>query len=137
MARKVIDYTIETEGRDKGKVFQITEMSAAQAERWALRAFQAMAKGGVDVPDLIGAGMAEFAIAGIRGLSYASYHEVEPLLAEMMACVRIKPDANNPSVVRDLIETDIEELKTRLDLRAEWLNLHTGFLQAGDPSTSA
>ncbi len=38
MARKEIFYTVEDKGRDHGKVFYIREMSATQAEWWAIRA---------------------------------------------------------------------------------------------------
>ena len=36
MARNVVNYTA-TDGRDKGKVFLLTEMSARQGEEWAMR----------------------------------------------------------------------------------------------------
>ena len=35
--RKETFVTIETEGRDQGKVYKITEMPAAQAEWWGTR----------------------------------------------------------------------------------------------------
>lgn len=133
--RKTVDYTVEIEGRDKGKTFQITEMSAAQAERWALRAFQALAKGGVDLGEVMGLGMQGLAMAGLRAFTYLPFHEADPLLAEMMTCVRIKPDKKHPGIVRELVDEDIEEIGTRLRIRAEVLKLHTDFLQAGGLST--
>ena len=137
MARKVIDYTVADAGRDKDKVFQLTEMPAAQAERWAMRAFQALARSGTDLGDLALMGMQGLAQAGLRAFAFLPFHEAEPLLAEMMDCVRIKPDPRNASVVRLLVDDDIEEVSTRLKLRAEVLKLHTDFSLAGGPSTSA
>ena len=133
--RKVIDYTVADQGRDSGKVFQITEMSAAQAERWALRAFQALARGGVDLGDMMNGGMQALASAGLKAFAFLPFHEAEPLLAEMIECVRYKPDHAHPNVVRTLIDDDIEEISTRLTLRAEVLKLHTDFLKAASPST--
>ena len=54
----------------------------------------------------------------------------------MFACVKIKPDAAHRNVVRDLVDDDIEEISTRLTLRAEVMKLHTDFLRAGGPQTS-
>ena len=134
--RKVMDYMVEAEGRDKGKVFQLTEMSAAQAERWALRAFQALARAGVDLGVVMGGGMQGLASAGLRAFAFLPFHEADPLLSEMFACVKIKPDAAHRNVVRDLVDDDIEEISTRLTLRAEVMKLHTDFLRAGGPQTS-
>ncbi len=132
--RKVIDYTVTDEGRDLGKVFQLTEMPAAQAERWALRAFQALARAGVDIGDVMGGSMETLARAGFQAFAFLPFHEADPLLSEMFACVKAKPNAN---AVRDLVDDDIEEIGTRMKLRAEVLKLHTGFLRAGGPQTSA
>ena len=132
-----MDYTVEAEGRDRGKVFQITEMPAAQAERWAMRAFQALARAGVDLGDVMGMGMQGVAQAGLRAFAFLPFHEAEPLLAEMMSCVRAKPDRSHGNVVRELVDEDTEEVATRLTLRMEVLKLHTDFLRADGPSTSA
>lgn len=104
-------------------------MSAAKAERWATRALLAVARSGVDMPDgAAEAGMATLAVIGLRALSFISFEEAEPLLDEMMECVQIIPDPEkNPNFVRQLVEDDIEEVSTRLYLRAEVFELHTGF----------
>jgi hypothetical protein len=128
MARKEITITIEDSGRDQGKVFLIKEMAASQAEKWAARAFLALAKSGVDIPDDIeNAGLAGIAALGVKALSGMTFAEAEPLLDEMMACVSIIPDPKRPSVTRHLIEDDIEEIKTRLKLRAEVFKIHFDF----------
>lgn len=61
----------------------------------------------------------------------------EPLLEEMWACVQIMPDSSKPHVVRNLIEQDIEEIATRIKLRAEVWKLHVDFLKAVAPSISS
>src|SRR5690242_21778037 len=48
--RKTLRYTVAEEGRDKGKTYLLTEMSASQAEMWAARAFLAMANNGIEIP---------------------------------------------------------------------------------------
>lgn len=133
MARKTATVLIEDAGRDQGKTFLIREMSAHRAERWATRALMALAKAGVQVPDdLAGAGLAGIAAIGMQALGSLSFADAEPLLDEMMACVSVVP---SPNVVRPLIEDDIEEVLTRLKLRVEVFNLHTGFSLAASPPT--
>ena len=81
-------------------------------------------------------GMAGMAEVGIKALSGLKWEVAEPLLAEMWQCVQIMPDPSKPHVVRNLIEEDIEEISTRVKLRAEVWKLHTGFLKAVAPSIS-
>jgi len=138
MARKVVNFTADDEGRDKGKTFVITEMSASQCENWALRAILALTAGGVEVPEgFERLGMAGMAELGIRALAGLKFDLAKPLLDEMLGCVSIMPDASRPHVVRPLIDEDIEEVMTRVRLRAEVWKLHTDFLQAVAPSNTA
>ena len=128
MARKVMTYTVPHEGRDKGKVFVITEMPATQAEKWAARAFFAMAKSDMEIPDDISStGMAGIAALGVRAFGRMDFHDAEPLLDEMFQCVKFMPDPMKPEVVRGLIEDDIEEVRTRYELRKETIKLHINF----------
>ena len=124
--RKTAKVTIDAAGRDKGKVFILTEMPVSRIEKWATRAILALAKAGVEVPDM-GGGLASIAAAGIMSLAKLSFDDAEPLMDEMMTCVTIMPDPKRPSVTRTLVEDDIEELGTRIRLRTEVLNLHMGF----------
>jgi len=134
MARKKSTVTIDAEGRDKGKVFVITELSAYAAEEWAGRALFAMLNAGVEIPDNIaGAGLAGVAALGLGSLTKLSFDAAKPLLDEMMACVQIQP---SPKVVRALIDDDIEEVSTLLTLRKEVFNLHLSFFTAGAAPTS-
>lgn len=137
MARQTANYTVTDDGRDRGKVFVITEMPASKAESWAMRALLALMAGGVEVPDgFERMGMAGMAEVGLRALTGLKWEVAEPLLAEMWGCVQIMPDPSKPHVVRALIEEDIEEVVTRIKLRAEVWKLHTDFLKAVAPSIS-
>ena len=131
MARNTANYTVTDEGRDQGKVFVLTEMPASRAESWAMRALLALMAGGVEVPPGFDRmGMAAMAEMGIKALVGLKWEVAEPLLAEMWSCVQIMPDPTKPHVIRNLIEDDIEEITTRIKLRAEVWKLHTGFLKA-------
>jgi hypothetical protein len=134
MGRKTRTIVIESEGRDQGKMFTITEMSPSQSEKWAFRALLALAKSGVEVPDDIAtSGLAGVAALGIKAFSGLRFEDAEPLLDEMFAMVSFIPDASRPAVKRGfggvgpLIDDDIEEIKTRLTLRKELFALHTDF----------
>ncbi|AWQ48037.1 hypothetical protein I5Q01_02690 [Serratia ureilytica] len=128
MARKETFITIDAAGRDQGKVFYIKEMSASQAEWWALRALMAMGRGGVEIPDnLRSMGIAAMAVEGLKAISKIPPDEAKPLLDELMTCVQAVPNPADKTVVRPLIEADIDEVATRLHLRAEVFKLHVDF----------
>lgn len=136
MGRRSKTVTIETREnyRDSGKVFVLTEMPAMKAERWAIRALLALSKSGVDIPeDVQSAGVAGVAVMGLRALGNLNFADAEPLLDEMMGCIKISP---SPNVIRELIPDDIEEVETLLRLRAEVFTLHTGFSVAGNQLAS-
>ena len=131
--RKTVTVTIDDAGRDKGKVFVLTEMSAYQSENWAARAIFAMMNAGVDIPDNIAeAGLAGVAALGIKSLTHVSFESAKPLLDEMLACVQFQP---SPKVTRALVEDDIEEVATLLRLRKEVLALHLDFFINAAAST--
>ena len=128
MARKTATVTIDEDGRDLGKVFLLREMPASQAEKWAARAFLAMARSGIDIPDdMAGAGLAGIAAVGLKAIGGLGFAEAEPLMDEMFACIQIIPDPARPAVVRALVESDTEEISTRLRLRKEVFGLHVDF----------
>lgn len=134
MARKTKLITIpKAEGnRDSGKTFLITEMSAAQAEKWALRALGAIANSGMEIPEeVMRLGMGTLVAVGFKGLLTMQFDEAEPLLDEMMECVVFVPDPKRPDIVRPIDDEDIEDVTTRLSLRSEVFELHTGFSPAG------
>jgi len=131
MARKELFYTVESKGRDAGKVFYIKEMSASAAEWWAIRAGMAMAKNGVNMPDNFSEmGMAGMAKVGLEMVAKIPPEDAKPLLDELMACVKAVPNPDNHSIQRNLIDDDTEEVATRLKLRAEVFKLHVDFFTA-------
>lgn len=132
MARKESTFVADT-GRDKGKTFLITEMSASQAESWAFRVILAIGNAGIEIPDnLASQGMAGLMAVGYMNLLKIPFEAAKPLLDEMMGCVQIAP---SPNVKRPLIEDDIEEVKTRLSLRKAIWDLHMDFFLDADQST--
>lgn len=116
------------ENRDAGKTFLITEQPSAWAEKWAARAFLAVSHAGVEVPPgVLQLGIVGAAMIGMRAFANTRWEDVEPLMDDMMRCVRICPNPNDREVVRDLIPDDIEEVETRMKLRQEAIELHAGF----------
>jgi hypothetical protein len=129
VARKVETITIDTPGRDMGKVFELTEMPATKAEKWAARALLALLRSGIEIPeDVASAGLAGVAAMGLKAFGGISFADAEPLLDEMMGCITVIPDPNRPFVKRPIrSDDDIEEVGTLLRLREEVLSLHLGF----------
>ena len=121
--------TVEiTEGRDAGKKYQITEMSAEAAEWWAFRALQAVA--GADAELNLQAPLADMAAQGIKALAKVHPEQARPLLDEMMGCVQILVPATQKP--RPLLDGDIEDVKTRFMLRKAVMELHLGFSTGGE-----
>jgi hypothetical protein len=133
--------------RDNGKKFLITEMSARQGEKWANRAFLALASSAVSVPGMSkeeldelakqGGGLAEIArIAALVG--HIQFPELDPLLDELMGCVAfVTDDKRSPPLTRPIMDVgmegdDIEEIATRHLLRSEVVKLHIGFFIPGE-----
>ena len=119
------------ESRDAGKVYLLTEMPSAQTERWARRAVMALIKSGMEIPDDVAqAGIAGIAQLGLKAFAGIDDDTAESLLKEMFDCVSIIPDPAKPEVVRGpqhMVDDDIQEVATRLELRMEVFSLHTGF----------
>lgn len=133
MARKTTQHVVDTEGRDKGKAFLITEMPATKAEDWAIRAILALGAANVDIPEgALQLGMASLAEIGLKKLFAIGTEQMRPLLAELMECVEFIPNAQKPQVKvgYPLFETQVEEVKTLLMLKWEVLKLHMDFSQA-------
>ena len=128
MARNTKEIIIADAGRDQGKRFLLMEMPARPAEKWATRAFLALARSGVDIPeDIANSGWAGIAIQSLKTIAGVQFAEAEPLMDEMFKCIQFVPDTGIP---RPLIDNgtdgdDIEEIMTRMKLRWEVVNLHT------------
>lgn len=133
MARKESTFAADF-GRDAGKQFHITEMSASQAENWAFKVVLAIGNAGIEIPDNLAAqGMAGLLAVGYLNLLKIPFEAAKPLMDEMMGCVQIVP---SPNVKRPLIEDDIEEVKTRLAIRKAVWELHTDFFTEDAQSIS-
>lgn len=125
--------------RDNGKSFLLTEMAARPAEKWAAKAFLALAHSRADIPPGIAQRYASVRgdmrqVASIAGLlGHMHFPEIDPLLDELMTCVSFVVSPGPPPVTRLLhdasdVNDDIEEIATRQHLRSEVIDLHVGFL---------
>lgn len=131
--RKKIEFQT-TFGRDAGKTFIIEEAPADQAEWWAIRCFLSIGKSGIDIPDDIASqGVGGLIAYGIKALFKLNPYDAKPLLEEMMECVKLKTSSG---AIRGLVQDDIEEVKSRFELRKQVIDLHTGFFSDDDQSTS-
>lgn len=135
MAREFIDVTIGDAGRDAGKIFRITEMTAEDAEWWALRTLsllvEADSTGELEKLAHLMAGETEKlsavgAVAIIKLLAKADMYKVRPLWDEMRDCWSIVPQGDRKMAVK-LADNSIEEVSTLLTLRMKTLELHFDF----------
>lgn len=127
MSRKSKTVIIERDGRDKGKQFELTEMSALATEKWAARFMFAVGKGVQIDDDIAQRGIAGVAELGLNVLSSINPADAMVLLDEMLACAQIVPDPKHPHVSHPIGDDDIDEIMTLATLRAEIFELHTGF----------
>ncbi|HHK5577000.1 TPA: hypothetical protein ACQUH6_001809 [Neisseria polysaccharea] len=128
MALKTKQITIE-HGRDKGRVFLITEMSAAHADNWAMRALIALANGGADLGGISPQqGMIGMARVALEALGRLKADDAIPLLNELLDCVQIIPESGRPRPL-NMDFNDVEDFTTLWRLRKEVFALHTDFLQ--------
>lgn len=128
--RKQLTWTVDLKGRDHGKKFVITEMSAFAAESWALRVIMAIMRTNPDIQKgTESLGMAQLAAMAFKALSGLDYALAAPLLAEMLSCVKFMPHNGKPEVLREVMESqdDIEEVATLVSLRKQIFNLHVDF----------
>ncbi|MDT7411297.1 hypothetical protein RQL30_10255 [Citrobacter freundii] len=91
MARKEIPFIVEEEGRDKGKEFLITEMSAWDADSLAQDIFRAMGDSNYSSipPDVIAMGCAGLATVGLSVISASSPEVARQLRERLMSTVDI------------------------------------------------
>lgn len=131
--RKEKELTI-SEGRDAGKTFKITEMSAVQMDRWATKALCLVGKSGNSVIELFNkmntGGMLE--VLGSLG-----YDEVEPLMEELLGCCAFEKDGAFVQMKGTMVDSVIEDWTTIFRLKKEALDLNLGFLEEGGESTSS
>lgn len=116
MARKEIPFIVEEEGRDKGKEFIITEMSAWDADTLAQDIFRAMGDSNYSqIPaDVIAMGCAGLATVGLSVISASSPDVARQLRDRLMSTVDIvvttKESGRQQRKVKG--ELDFEEVST-------------------------
>lgn len=142
---KALTIPVSEKNRDGGKTFLLTELPADQAERWAFRMLLAICHAGGKLPEgALEGGMAGVAAtvqnsipAAMRALAGLRYDDVEPLLDTMFSCVQYQPTA--PLALQAItpgLDSQIEEVSTRMMLRWEVLQLHLNFSLDASPLTS-
>jgi hypothetical protein len=137
MSRRELIYTVKDDNRDKGRSYLLKEMPATQGEWWAFRAFVALARGGVEVPeDVTSMGMAGVARITLGQLGKMHPEDARPLMDELYAQIQIVTDLKT-GYARELIEDDVDEISTHFKLKWELIRLHAGFSETAKPSTSA
>lgn len=137
--RKTLTYMVDSEGRDHGKTFLLTEMSAVKAEDWAIRVMLALGASNVEIPEgALQLGMASLAEIGLKKLFAIDAAIVRPLLSELMECAEFVPNPQKPQVKLQYpaFENQVEEAKTLLMLKWEVLKLHLDFSLAAGLSES-
>ena len=138
MARKVETVIISEEGRDKGKVFILTEMAATAGERWATEALFLLSKAGLELP----AGAAESGMSGLASVPLSGLPSLralqDPALNAWRECIKYQHDPRHlpQNVYWDRPECQIEEIATVNMLRMKVLELHIGFFTNVSPSTT-
>lgn len=131
MARRTKVVTIDSEkGRDHGKTFLITEMSADAAEWWAIRVTQGIVGSNPDADfDIFSGSLPRLANFAFVGLAKIPADQLKPLMDEMKACVSVLlPDGKTG---RALLPGDVEDIMTWLELRKEVFEVLTGFSVGG------
>lgn len=139
MARKTTIFTA-TRGRDAGKKFKITEMSAYDAEDWAMRALLGVIKatdGNLpDIDGLMDQGMAGLAVVAAKHLGMIDIALARELKHDLHACVQyVGTSPGGAEMVRALNEADIEEAGTLLELRKATIMLHIDFFTEDNAPT--
>lgn len=139
MSRRTKNVTITDDGRDKGKTFILTEMPSDEGELWATLALELLEKAGFIVPKEVKEG-------GMSGLAVTAYPFTfatgralqTPELDGMWKYVQYQPKTEGvpPQKLFAGNDCQIQEWTTRLKLRVEFVQLHTGFFTRGRPSTS-
>jgi hypothetical protein len=133
MARKEIIWTASV-GRDKGKKFQITEMSARAGHAWATRLLLALMGSGVEIDEDIAArGLAGLATVALTAVGKVNSSVALPLMDELLDCVMSVQER----ATRKWIDDDFEEVATIFQLQKAVFDLHVEPFTSGGLLTSA
>jgi hypothetical protein len=138
--RRQTTYTVTDEGRDKGRTFIITEMSADAGERWATQAMYLLVQAGNDLPNGASeAGMAGLAATGIDPMEISIMKALQDTsLDSLWDCVKYQHNPEHaPQPIFSGDACQIEEIKTRRALRMEVLKIHLNPFVTAEGSNSA
>lgn len=138
MARKTLNYTVDADGRDFGKVFVITEMSAWDADTMAQDIFRAMGDSKfTEIPeDVIRMGCAGLATIGLSVLCAASPEVSSTMRDRLLSTVEIAIEHEGKQQVRKVKSIDFEEVPTIRTLMDKVFHLNFGFLALAAESDS-
>ncbi|WP_445441733.1 hypothetical protein [Citrobacter freundii] len=131
MARKEIPFIVEEEGRDKGKEFLITEMSAWDADSLAQDIFRAMGDSNYSsIPaDVIAMGCAGLATVGLSVISASSPEVARQLRDRLMSTVDIIITSDGQRQQRKVNGAlDFEEVSTIRSLLDKVFQVNFDFL---------
>lgn len=131
---------ISDEGRDKGKTFVLHEMPADQGDIWATQALCLLEEAGIVIPEEAKEnGMAGLASVGLDSGARQLRALQHPSLISMWEYVKYQPpDSRLPQQpIFDGANSQIEEIRTRTQIRAAFLKLHTDFFSPGEGHKSA
>lgn len=131
MARKEIPFIVEEEGRDKGKEFLITEMSAWDADSLAQDIFRAMGDSNYSsIPaDVIAMGCAGLATVGLSVISASSPEVARQLRDRLMSTVDIIITSDGQRQQRKVNGSlDFEEVSTIRSLLDKVFEINFNFL---------
>lgn len=130
MSRKQITYIVEDEGRDNGKEFIITEMSAWDAEELSEEIYRAMGHGEFNsLPaDVVSMGVAGLATVGISVLAAAPASVSRPISDRILSTVEIVITNEGKDITRHIKPLDFEEISTIRKLKDKVFELNFGFL---------
>lgn len=123
-------FTITTEGRDYGKQFLITEMSAWDAEKLAHELLRFLVRGQHIPDEIVEMGCKGLATIGSSVFTLTTGNEAETLSNKLLSTVkRILPDAKmGMSNERPIVAEDISEWQTLIDIKDRVFKLNFGFL---------
>ncbi|MGV3346415.1 hypothetical protein ACGVWS_11990 [Enterobacteriaceae bacterium LUAb1] len=131
--RKQITWIVEEEGRDKGKEFLITEMSAWDAEELSEEIYRAMGQGEFNsLPsDVVAMGISGLATVGMSVLAAAPASVSRPISDRLLATVDAILRDNGKEISRKVKSLDFEEIETIRTLKDKVFELNFGFLSPG------
>lgn len=120
-------------GEDAGKRFVITRMPAFAADKWARHTVKALIKSGAKIPDTaIDAGILGLSGVAMQMFGFMDDEDCDKAFQAMLDCVKIQRAAPNGAALppSPLLEIDIADPQTLVDLRSEAFKLHVGFFKA-------